>query len=199
MPIPSALQGALPETITAWGALEAAALAQGIVFTLNDFGGIRSEADTTLILSYRQADYAAALAADTIPVDTTINQFRPIAPYGSSYHDYGAAFDVTATGPMADPQSALGALAPSCGLVWGGTFGNPDLPHFQLNFSLAAVKAMWANWQASGEQSDTLTTLQQIGVVAQDPYLWVLAATVAYTGYVIWKTMYPTRKSYETA
>ena len=96
MPLPSALQGALPETVAAWNALESAAMAQGIAFTLNDFGGVRTPADTALILQYRETDYAAALAADTIPADTTISQFRPIAPYGQSYHDYGAAFDVTA-------------------------------------------------------------------------------------------------------
>lgn len=199
MPLPSALQGALPETVAAWNALESAAMAQGIIFTLNDFGGVRTPADTALILQYRETDYAAALAADTIPADTTISQFRPIAPYGQSYHDYGAAFDVTAQGPMADPQGALGALAPSCGLRWGGTFTNPDEPHFELALSLPAVRAMWANWQSSGGQSDALTTVQQIGVVAQDPYIWVLAATVAYTGYVIWRALYPERPRHASA
>jgi hypothetical protein len=72
------------------------ASSDGITFTTADFGGVRSQADTTRILGYREAEYAkyvaAKKAAGQNPV--AIGVFRPIAPFGKSYHNYGAARDV---------------------------------------------------------------------------------------------------------
>ena len=198
MSYPASIQGALPELLTAWDALTAAAAAQGITFRIADFGGLRTQADTTLIETYRQNDYNAAVASGAIAPDTTLQQFRPIAPWGHSFHNYGAAFDID---PVSDPGSydqavqTLGSLAPSCGLKWGGNFSNPDLPHFELDVSLAAAEQMWANWQASGGTNDSLTTVQQIAVTAQDPYTWALVATVAYSAYVVWRAVHPKRGS----
>lgn len=194
--IPNALQSALPETLAAWDALTALAAAQGITFALNDFGGVRTQADTTLIEQYRQTDFNAAVSSGQIPADTTLQQFRPIAPYGKSYHDYGAAFDIA---PVAYPASlgydgavnALGALAPQAGLRWGGHFTNADPAHFELAITLAAASAKWSNWVASGEQSDALTTTQELQVAAQDPMMWGLVAAITYTAFVVWRALRP--------
>jgi len=60
------------------------------------------------------------------------------AKSGESLHNYkpALAFDVffTVDGKYSDdPQlyKALGELAPSVGLEWGGTWKHPDMPHFQ--------------------------------------------------------------------
>lgn len=198
MTLPVSLMNALPELQQAWTALEAQAAAIGGSFTLNEFGGLRTEADTTLIEQYRETDYQAAVASGAIRPDTTLQQFRPIAPWGRSYHDFGAAFDVTAHGIT---QAQLGALAPACGLRWGGTWSNPDPSHFELDMTLAEASAKWQNWVASGEQSDTLTTTQQVEVVAQDPKFWTEVAALAYAGFVVYRAVFPKwRKwSHETA
>ena len=192
--LPTALANALPETVAAWNAMEAAAAARGVTFALNDFGGVRTQADTTLIEQYRQTDYNAALAKGTIRPDTTLNQFRAIAPWGHSYHDYGAAFDIS---PQSRPAGMsydaavqlLGSLAPACGLKW--PLPSTDPAHFELNVTLAAASAMWSNWVASGEQSDTLTTTQQIEVAVQDPTFWGLVAAMTYTAFVVYRSLVP--------
>lgn len=201
--VPNALAGALPETIAAWNALTDAAAAQGITFTLNDFGGVRTQADTTLIEGYRQTDFQHAVATGQIPADTTLQQFRPIAPWGRSYHDYGAAFDIS---PVAYPASmgytgavkALGALAPSCGLRWGGTWSTPDPAHFELPITLTEAAAKWSNWQASGGASDALTTVQQVEVTAAQPMFWALLAAVSYTAFVVYRAIRPKVARYVT-
>jgi hypothetical protein len=72
------------------------AIAEGITFTTADFGGVRSEADTTRILGYREAEYAKYVAAKKAAGQTpvAIGVFRPIAQFGKSHHNYGAARDV---------------------------------------------------------------------------------------------------------
>ncbi len=198
MTVPAALTGCLPELGAAWDALTQAAAAAGGTFTLNDYGGVRTQADTTQILGYRQTDYEAAVASGAIPPDTTLQQFRPIAPWGHSYHDFGAAFDVTAHGIT---QAALGALAPSCGLRWGGTWSTPDPAHFELDISLAEARAKWDTWVASGGRSDALSLTQEAGVAAQDPVFWTEVLALAYAGYVIYRAVFPKwrRWTHETA
>ncbi len=197
--IPNALASALPETLAAWDALTALAAAQGITFALNDFGGVRTPADTTLIEQYRQTDFNAAVASGAIPADTTLNHFRPIAPWGHSFHDYGAAFDidpVSYPGTYDQAVQTLGSLAPQAGLRWGGNFSNPDLPHFELAITLADASARWSNWVASSQQSDALTTTQQIEVTAQDPMFWGLVGAITYTAFVVWRALRPRMERY---
>lgn len=52
----------------------------------------------------------------------------PVAPPGSSYHEYGRAIDI-----VADPQvlAYVGQLWEQIGGTWGGRFGSPDIIHFQ--------------------------------------------------------------------
>lgn len=181
--IPSALTQALPELQDAYERFEAACSARGISIDIADFGGVRTEADTTAILQYRENDYRAALATGAIRPDTTLQQFRPIAPFGRSYHNYGAAFDaipiVWPTGMTeAEAVKTMGALASSCGLRWGGTFSNPDPPHYELPMSLAEARVRWENWEASGGTDDSLSTTQYVTVQAQNPIVWVALAVV---------------------
>lgn len=151
----STLNGLLPETVAAYNALDQFARSQGIGIALADFGGLRTQADTTKILQYRQDDFDAALASGSIRPDTTLNQFRPIAPFGSSYHNYGAAFDIVIQSRPSSMSAgqALGVLAsyaPSIGLRWGGTFRNPDPPHFELAITLADAQARYKSYVTAG-------------------------------------------------
>lgn len=143
------LAGVLPELQTAYRSLETFGAAHGITFAVADFGGVRTQADTTRILAYRNDDFAAAVRAGTIPADTSLQRFRPIAAYGSSYHNYGAAFDIRITSRPTNMSEyaalkQLGSFAPTAGLRWGGNFSNPDTPHFELAISLDEAKHRYA-------------------------------------------------------
>jgi D-alanyl-D-alanine carboxypeptidase-like protein len=149
------LNGALPETVAAFNALSDYAASQGMSVDVANFGGVRTLADTNQILGYRQADYTAALNAGQIRPDTTLQQFRPIAPFGSSFHNYGAAFDVIVSGRPStlsydQAVALLGRYAPSIGLRWGGLFRNPDPPHFELAITLADAQARYKAMLAGG-------------------------------------------------
>jgi uncharacterized protein YaaQ len=150
-------QQMLPQTLAAYDAIRAALAGHGYTVSLADFGGFRTQADTTLILEYRQEDYNAAVAAGKISPDTTLQQFRAIAPYGSSYHDYGAAFDLS--GPSAALKLA-GQLAPSYGLRW--PLPTRDPAHFELDMTLEDARALFnaggADATSAGGGGDVTTT-----------------------------------------
>lgn len=170
--IDTALTGTLPELRDKERQLRAAANGEGIEYTVADFGALRSQSDTLKILGYRDQDYAAYVAAQQRagkPIASK-NTFRPIAPYGSSYHNYGAAFDARVTrvpaGSTASAATArLGALGESVGLRWGGHFpaGEIDPPHFELAISLPDAVTRWAAWQAAqrGETPTEIAALVQ--------------------------------------
>ncbi len=137
---------ALPELRAAEASLRELAARNGLVYAIADFGGVRSQADTTLAMKYRDNDYAVYLAQFRAKYGSTraaLDKYtwRPINVFGSSYHNFGAAFDaLMVKGSLAQ----LGALAPSVGLKWGGNFiGRKDYPHFQLAISLNEAKARW--------------------------------------------------------
>lgn len=151
----NSLDGALPQLLAGLNQLRARASALGISFDIADFGGVRSQADTVLIMAYRAADYAAAVVADPSVSDIPINTWRPIAPFGSSMHNYGAAFDVQITdapGSFASALQQLKAAAPSCGLR--SSVPN-DPPHFELPISLDEARAQWL---ALGNTPGSLST-----------------------------------------
>lgn len=171
----------LPELAAAKQRLEqaAAAHARRVAFKLANYGGTRTQADTTEILGYRDADYAVyvkSLKPGQSPIPKT--EWRKIAPYGSSYHNYGAAFDVEPTSIdgidihtsptpaviwRSDPkraarlaqeaQDVLDTLAAGAGLRSGDSF--KDEPHFELPITLTAARAMWGNFQETGSSSGT--------------------------------------------
>lgn len=145
MAIRNSITDALPELRAAEAALRAKADALGIGYRIADFGGVRTLADTSLILGYRTADYAVAVARNPSLASVDINDWRPIAPFGSSFHNYGAAFDVLITSTPAGMTAAqaltrLKSLAPSVGLR--STVPN-DPPHFELPITLEEAKARW--------------------------------------------------------
>lgn len=142
----------LPEMARAELALRNAAAAIGIRYTVAPFGALRTEADTAKILGYRKTDYARYVAAlkRTNPSATPIpvTRWRPIAQFGNSWHNYGAAIDLNVTTRPVGMSAAaalarLGALAPAHGLRWGGTFKRVDSPHFELALSLPEVRRRW--------------------------------------------------------
>lgn len=155
------IDGMLPQTRAAYAALKTWLANQSIDVTLADFGGFRTQADTTLILDYRETDYAADVRAGRVnPAVTSIDAYRPIAPYGESYHDYGAAFDIVPSTPYPSGMGydsilkLAGSHAAAVGLTWGGTFHNPDPRHFQLRGTLDDARAKWLTYQdqlASGQ------------------------------------------------
>lgn len=193
---------ALPELVTAWTALMQLAAAQGITFTIADYGGFRTAADTSAIMHYRDQDYALYVSQERQAGQTPVSEqaFRPIAPYGQSAHDYGAARDaaiVSAPAGMSsdDALAVLGSLAPQAGLRWGGTFTNPDPPHFELPWTLDQWAGHWTDFQngtgdyapgeADGDTSMGPTptpagqaTLAALLVVALGGGLWLLLRRV---------------------
>lgn len=147
------LEGEDPALTAAISKLRAKAALEGIEFETADFGGVRTEADTTKILKYRTDDYAVYVrnlkAKNPRAVPVPIGKWRAIAPFGSSMHNYGCARDLKITKHppshnASTAQARLGALAPSCGLRWGGTFKSRfDGPHMELPITLAQARQRW--------------------------------------------------------
>lgn len=153
------LAGEDPELASNVEQLRLLAEADGIFFTTADFGGVRTQADTDKILKYRDDDYAAYVAAfakshpDQTP--TPIEKWRPIAPFGNSFHNWGCARDLKIlkkpdSFSEAEALRRLGGHASRCGLRWGGNFKNRvDPPHFELAITLMEAKSRWASRHAT--------------------------------------------------
>ena len=142
--IKNTLTGALPQLIAAEAALRDYATSLGITYVIADYGGVRTQADTALILSYRAQDYAAAVAANPSVANIPIDEWRPIAPFGSSYHNFGGAFDIDIVSGPPDALNQLKNAAPQFGL----RSEVPNDPgHFELDLPLATVQGLW---QAQG-------------------------------------------------
>lgn len=174
----ASLAGILPELRDAEAKLRQLASENGITYSIADFGGIRSESDTTRILRYRDNDYAVYVAAMKRQNKTPITKelWRPIAPFGGSMHNFGAAFDVSIiTGNL----QALGALAPKAGLKWGGTFVHrKDYPHFELPISLNDAKAKWeALGNVAGEVSGLPAIALFLGNIPENKAGWLIGAS----------------------
>jgi D-alanyl-D-alanine carboxypeptidase-like protein len=150
MPENPSLDQSLPQLRAAEQRLRAAAQQMGISYALAAYGGMRTQADTNQILAYRTNDYRAAVARNPAVARIPIDQWRPIAPFGRSLHNWGAAFDIVITGAPAGwsrdkALAALGTLAPSIGLKWGGNFPRDriDTPHFELPMSVVDARAAY--------------------------------------------------------
>jgi len=188
----AALVNALPDLRAHERALRAKATAMGIAYKIAPYGALRTQADTSQILKYRDDDYRLYVqrtrAAGKIPVD--IGTFRPIAPFGNSYHNYGAAFDVVVTSAPQGVSAAaalakLGAVASSVGLRWGGYFAKPDTPHFELPIGLTQARERWNAHQNPKPNDDggSLASILAIGIpgasVIGQSFPMPTAATVA--------------------
>lgn len=174
MSVGTSLTGALPELLFALDELRAKAKAQGIEFTTADFGGLRTQADTALIMKYRDDDWNAAVKADpSLARRTTKEAWRPIAKWGNSMHNYGAAFDVRITA-YPKGKSGLWALnwladtAPEVDLVAGRDFVNApaDPPHFELRGGLSLAKKRWAEEHKGSTIFSGFTTAGTVSVLA---------------------------------
>lgn len=152
------LDGVLPELAVAYNGLTAALEQQGIRSSVADYGGVRTESDTTKILQFRLDDYNADVAAGNISPSLTLQEYRPIAEWQHSFHDYGAAFDLAVKPPAGmtvdHALQLAGGLAPRFGLRWGGTFHNADADHFELAIPLADARARWAFMHGAADAGD---------------------------------------------
>ena len=150
----------------------------GIDYQLAAYGAFRDEADTEEIMGYREDDYAAAVRVNPKVAQIPINTWRPIAPFGSSYHNYGAAFDVQITdkGNFESADTALSALKAVASRFGLRSSVPNDPPHFELPVSLADARRMWADY--SGDDVPELPPSSGAGDVAA-------LATVAVVGAVI--------------
>lgn len=149
MPQRPDISATLPQLQDAESALhEYANNVLGIDYGFADYGTLRSEADTVDILQFRQDDYAAAVRANPRVASTPITSWRPIAPYGKSWHDYGAAFDVAITdkGNFESAGAALSALK-NVATRFGLTSAVPnDPPHFELGVPLSQARQLWLDY-----------------------------------------------------
>lgn len=165
---------ALPELAQLWDQLVAIAAGEGIGVGIEDWGGFRTVDDTAQILAFKQADYdeyaAAARAAGHEPNPITgpwdNGSSRPIAPYGQSFHNYGAARDfaidaVPAGMSMDDAVSRVQAIGVGLGFRSGASYG--DDRHLELTIPLADAAAAWAAYQGAGATS---TTILLVGMAA---------------------------------
>lgn len=133
------LAGCLPELIAAEAKLREKANGLGILYTIADYGALRSKAIVDQLLKWRDEAVAAGEPS-----------YR-VSGYTHGYHPRGAAFDIRITNwphqKMSSNQAyaLLGQLAPTCGLRWGGHFPAPaDIYHFELAITLSDATTKYA-------------------------------------------------------
>jgi hypothetical protein len=144
---------ALPELVNAWqAAARDLAANSAIQIGIADFGGTRTQADTTLILGYRDQDYAVYAAQMKAAGKTPQSKaaWRPIQPYMGSFHDFGAARDAEIVSKPAgmsydDAVKTIRAAMQRAGLR--GISSPNDLLHFELVQPLTTVRDWWNDYQ----------------------------------------------------
>lgn len=164
---------ALPQLIAAERALSELAAARGIVYDIAPFGAVRSQSDTTRILGYREQEYKLYAEKQRLvgKAPLPINRWRPIAPFGNSHHNYGAAFDVR---PVSWPKGKtfqwahdqldeIVASNPQLGLRSGDYFN--DEPHFELALPLATVKQMWESQNKTGGGAASISIIGALAII----------------------------------
>ena len=147
------LAGEDPALTAAIEKLRALARADGIQFDTAAYGGVRTEADTIKILGFRAKEYPLYVTALAVShperIPDPIEVWRPIAPFGSSMHNWGCARDIIILKKPdgfteAEAFRRVGSHASDCGLKWGGTFQQrPDPPHFEVRMTLGEAKKRW--------------------------------------------------------
>lgn len=177
-----ALQGVLRELSDKHTLMLRRCWQKDVQFKVAPYGLMRTQSDTTRILKYRDDDYAKYLAnlpKGTKPVPK--EEWRKIAPFGLSYHNFGGAFDVEVTkvdgidvyrtptpAPIwkSDPKRAYALyekgmeVVRHAGLAVGLARIKNDDPHFQLPYTLAEVKEMWRRERGNG-----VTTIPVVAVM----------------------------------
>lgn len=147
------LSGEDPDLTAAVEQLRALCEADGIFITTADYGGVRTEADTEKILRFRDNDYIVYVRALAVShpgqMPTPLEKWRPIAAFGSSFHNWGCARDFKIVKKPesfteAEALRRMGSHAPVCGLRWGGNFKNRvDMPHVELAITLEEARRRW--------------------------------------------------------
>ena len=145
------------DVVAAFQQLQQLMAGYGIAIGIANYGGFRTLADTREILDIRQQEYDGDRAAGVIPPSLSVDDYRPIAPYGHSYHDTGDAFDIRIkpgglpAGMTSDDAFAIaGRFADTIGMRWGGVFQNADPRHFERPVTLAQARA---DYQATTGQA----------------------------------------------
>jgi len=158
---------ALPILVVMWDELEQRLALEGIRIGIADFGGFRTEADTNQINAYKLADYNAYAAAERAAGRTPLpisgawddGKPRPIAPYGRSFHNYGAARDFTIVARPAGMSYAEAVrrvqdiAEQDVQFSSGRSFG--DDMHLELPLALEEVAAWWADYQAASASTSS--------------------------------------------
>lgn len=168
----SRLANVLPRLRDRELALRAAAAAKGIEYDFPDYAGLRTPTDTAQLIKWRDEAVAIARrdaeakrrAQGGTPVqvklagDVAANRaYYRVAPADASFHGVGSAFDIrirkVPPGMTTDQAyKVLGAIAPSIGLRWGGTFSSPADPfHFELAITRDAAADLWRAFLKSPE------------------------------------------------
>ena len=206
----------LADTVSAFLQLQTTLESQyGISIGIAEYGGFRALDDLETILAIRNREFEQAVAAGELAANTDINAWRPIAPYGHSFHNYGAAFDIRVKpgggAGYSDEQvfEIAGQWAPALGLRWGGGFPNPDTDHFEREVSLAQARALFAGefpsmaatvagdvaqFDLSGIDADTAaddsgeTALELDLEHQQNTLLWLVAGAATLTALAVWVT-----------
>lgn len=163
---------ALPQMAQLWDELVQTLSAQGIAIDVADWGGYRTAADTAAILNIRQQEYDRYVAAGgTLPITGAWSDGArwPIAPYGRSYHDYGAARDIKVVSAPAGMSglavtAAIDEAAESVGLRTGASFGDPL--HVELPITLAEAQAAWAQSGGASSSSSSSTVAAFLVIAA---------------------------------
>jgi hypothetical protein len=185
-------------------ALRSAAAAKGIEYDFPDYAGLRTPADTVQLIRWRDEAVTIArrdaeakrkaqggtavqikLAGD---VAATRAYYR-VSPADASFHGVGSAFDIrirkVPPGMTTDQAyKALGAIAPSIGLRWGGTFSAPADPfHFELAKSRDDAAILWKSFLASPDaQRATAQTFAIVPALGIAIALFALGSALASSG-----------------
>lgn len=126
----------LPELRDKESAFRVAMDGVGMAYNLPEYAGVRTPAQQAQLVQWR--DEAVAQG----------QRWYPVAAPGNTYHEYGAAFDITITTP-ANPGDAEYVLAAEVGtgvgLTAGYFFKRPDPFHFELPYPLTQVQQLWAD------------------------------------------------------
>lgn len=143
---------ALPELRDKESAFRTAMDAMGFTYSLPDYAGVRTEAQQAQLVAWRDQAVADARAAavknGTDPDAAAKAAYYEVAPPNTTYHEFGAAFDIQITtpdNPTDDDYANAAEIAQGVGLVPGYFFSTPDPFHFQLDYDLATVQQMWTD------------------------------------------------------
>lgn len=116
---------------------------------------------------YRSTVKQEALYADSIAQGGGTGLAYPVARPGTSFHEYGAAFDlhILDGNDTRENYRKLADLARDIGLTAGYYFSNSDPYHFQLNETLLDAQMRWKAMKRAGIVRDVALGLVVAAIV----------------------------------